>query len=65
MYRVKFACLLTLHSKGDGTFLVRESRTHGGYALSFLHEGKVQHCRIRSKDGRYFLTDQVSRLPSV
>lgn len=37
-------------SLGDGTFLVRESETFvGDYSLSFWRQGKVNHCRIRSK----------------
>lgn len=47
---------------GDGTFLVRTSVTFvGEYCLSFLRNGQVNHCRIRSKPDRqqikYFLTD--------
>ncbi|XP_054273965.1 1-phosphatidylinositol 4,5-bisphosphate phosphodiesterase gamma-1-like [Macrosteles quadrilineatus] len=47
---------------GDGTFLVRESETFvGDYSLSFWRQGKVNHCRIRSKQDRgqtkYFLID--------
>ncbi|XP_068087156.1 1-phosphatidylinositol 4,5-bisphosphate phosphodiesterase gamma-1-like [Anabrus simplex] len=35
---------------GDGTFLVRESETFvGDYSLSFWRQGKVNHCRIKSK----------------
>ncbi|XP_026279095.1 1-phosphatidylinositol 4,5-bisphosphate phosphodiesterase gamma-1 isoform X3 [Frankliniella occidentalis] len=43
--------LLHQHSHlGDGTFLVRESETFvGDYSLSFWRQGKVNHCRIRSK----------------
>lgn len=43
--------LLQQHSHlGDGTFLVRESETFvGDYSLSFWRQGKVNHCRIRSK----------------
>lgn len=47
---------------GDGTFLVRESETFvGDYSLSFWRQGKVNHCRIRSKQDKgqlkYFLID--------
>ncbi|XP_075229352.1 small wing phospholipase C gamma 1 isoform X2 [Lycorma delicatula] len=47
---------------GDGTFLVRESETFvGDYSLSFWRKGKVNHCRIRSKQDKgqikYFLID--------
>eukprot|EP00047_Mylnosiga_fluctuans_P014182 m.36079 g.36079 ORF g.36079 m.36079 type:complete len:972 (-) comp5374_c0_seq1:1778-4693(-) len=52
--------VLANKEKGDGTFLVRESRSHPGYTLSFLYEGKVQHCRIRSANGRYFLTNEAT-----
>ncbi|XP_063235452.1 1-phosphatidylinositol 4,5-bisphosphate phosphodiesterase gamma-1 [Bacillus rossius redtenbacheri] len=47
---------------GDGTFLVRESETFvGDYTLSFWRQGKVNHCRIRSKQDKgqtkYYLID--------
>nr|CAD7429247.1 unnamed protein product [Timema monikensis] len=47
---------------GDGTFLVRESETFvGDYSLSFWRQGKVNHCRIRSKQDKgqtkYYLID--------
>lgn len=47
---------------GDGTFLVRTSVTFvGEYCLSFLRNGQVNHCRIRSKPDKqqikYYLTD--------
>ncbi|GMR36192.1 hypothetical protein PMAYCL1PPCAC_06387, partial [Pristionchus mayeri] len=36
--------------KGNGVFLVRDSTIFiGDYSLSFLHEGKVYHCRIKTK----------------
>ncbi|XP_069674413.1 1-phosphatidylinositol 4,5-bisphosphate phosphodiesterase gamma-1 isoform X2 [Periplaneta americana] len=46
--------LLKLFSAlGDGTFLVRESETFvGDYSLSFWRQGKVNHCRIRSKQDK-------------
>ncbi|XP_039287689.1 1-phosphatidylinositol 4,5-bisphosphate phosphodiesterase gamma-1-like [Nilaparvata lugens] len=48
---------------GDGTFLVRESETFvGDYSLSFWRQGKVNHCRIRSKQDKgqikFFLIDK-------
>ncbi|XP_067086423.1 1-phosphatidylinositol 4,5-bisphosphate phosphodiesterase gamma-1-like isoform X2 [Osmerus mordax] len=48
----------------DGTFLVRESETFvGDYTLSFWRSGRVQHCRIHSRQEsgstRYFLTDNL------
>ncbi|XP_076340209.1 small wing phospholipase C gamma 1 isoform X2 [Tachypleus tridentatus] len=50
---------------GDGTFLVRESDTFvGDYSLSFWRQGKVNHCRIRSRQERgqtkYYLIDTVA-----
>ncbi|XP_074604667.1 small wing phospholipase C gamma 1 isoform X2 [Brevipalpus obovatus] len=50
---------------GDGTYLVRESDTFvGDYSLSFLRDGKVKHCRIRSRQEngqtRYSLVDGIS-----
>lgn len=49
---------------GDGTFLVRESETFvGDYTLSFWRQGKVNHCRIKSKheqnQKKYYLMDKV------
>lgn len=50
---------------GDGVFLVRESETFvGDYTLSFWRQGKVNHCRIRTRQDRggitkYFLTDSL------
>lgn len=49
---------------GDGVFLVRESETFvGDYTLSFWRQGKVNHCRIRTKQDRgatkYYLTDTL------
>ncbi|KAF7269728.1 hypothetical protein GWI33_017246 [Rhynchophorus ferrugineus] len=47
---------------GDGTFLVRPSFTFvGEYCLSFLANGQVNHCRIKSKEvkqqTRYYLNE--------
>lgn len=49
---------------GDGTFLVRESETFvGDYSLSFWRQGRVNHCRIRSRQEQgqviYFLIDRL------
>ncbi|KAK9500321.1 hypothetical protein O3M35_001604 [Rhynocoris fuscipes] len=57
--------LKTYSYLGDGTFLVRESDTFvGDYSLSFWRQGKVNHCRIRSKQDRgqtkYMLIDSTS-----
>uniref|UniRef100_A0A8C6V3E2 1-phosphatidylinositol 4,5-bisphosphate phosphodiesterase gamma n=1 Tax=Neogobius melanostomus TaxID=47308 RepID=A0A8C6V3E2_9GOBI len=48
----------------DGTFLVRESETFvGDYTLSFWRLGRVQHCRIHSRQEsgctRFYLTDNL------
>ncbi|XP_076449870.1 1-phosphatidylinositol 4,5-bisphosphate phosphodiesterase gamma-1-like [Babylonia areolata] len=50
---------------GDGTFLVRESDTFvGDFSLSFIRQGKVNHCRIKSRQERgqvkYYLIDAVT-----
>ncbi|PVD20783.1 hypothetical protein C0Q70_18944 [Pomacea canaliculata] len=50
---------------GDGTFLVRESDTFvGDFSLSFWRQGKVNHCRIKSRQERgqtkYYLIDAVT-----
>ena len=53
--------LLRAFNPQEGTFLVRESDTFPGeYSLSFWHAGASQHCRMRCKNGKYFLTDQIS-----
>ncbi|XP_041375905.1 1-phosphatidylinositol 4,5-bisphosphate phosphodiesterase gamma-1-like isoform X2 [Gigantopelta aegis] len=58
--------LLTQYSYlGDGTFLVRESDTFvGDFSLSFWRQGKVNHCRIRSRQERgqvkYYLIDPIT-----
>ncbi|XP_071446484.1 1-phosphatidylinositol 4,5-bisphosphate phosphodiesterase gamma-1 isoform X1 [Hetaerina americana] len=54
--------LQTYSYLGDGTFLVRESETFiGDYSLSFWRQGKVNHCRIKSKQDRgqtkFFMID--------
>ncbi|CAL1592677.1 unnamed protein product [Knipowitschia caucasica] len=48
----------------DGTFLVRESETFvGDFTLSFWRLGRVQHCRIHSRQEsgstRFYLTDNL------
>ncbi|XP_032876257.1 1-phosphatidylinositol 4,5-bisphosphate phosphodiesterase gamma-1-like isoform X2 [Amblyraja radiata] len=48
----------------DGTFLVRESETFvGDYTLSFWRTGRVQHCRIHSRQEagttKFYLTDNL------
>uniref|UniRef100_A0A0N5C908 Phosphoinositide phospholipase C n=1 Tax=Strongyloides papillosus TaxID=174720 RepID=A0A0N5C908_STREA len=51
--------------KGNGVFLVRDSfLLIGEYSLSFLYNGIVRHCRIRSKlvDGEkkyFFIEDKI------
>lgn len=49
---------------GDGTFLVRDSDTFiGEFSLSFIRQGKVNHCRIKTRLERgqvkYYLIDAV------
>lgn len=64
--RAKAGKLLREYSAlGDGTFLVRESDTFvGDFSLSFWRQGKVNHCRIRSKAERgqtkFYLIESVS-----
>ncbi|XP_068175043.1 1-phosphatidylinositol 4,5-bisphosphate phosphodiesterase gamma-1-like isoform X2 [Antennarius striatus] len=48
----------------DATFLVRDSETFvGDYTLSFWRSGRVQHCRIHSRQEsgstRFYLTDNL------
>eukprot|EP00051_Salpingoeca_urceolata_P001921 m.45184 g.45184 ORF g.45184 m.45184 type:complete len:1344 (+) comp11763_c0_seq1:246-4277(+) len=59
--RVAAEQLLKQYRGEEGSFLVRESDTFPGeFSLSFWRNGAAQHCRIRCKNSRYFLTDQVS-----
>ncbi|XP_077982282.1 1-phosphatidylinositol 4,5-bisphosphate phosphodiesterase gamma-1-like [Glandiceps talaboti] len=56
--------LLCEYRQGDGTFLVRESDTFkGDFTLSFWAKGKVNHCRIKSKQEKgqtkYYLIDNL------
>ncbi|TNM86993.1 hypothetical protein fugu_007223 [Takifugu bimaculatus] len=48
----------------DGSFLVRDSETFvGDYTLSFWRSGRVQHCRIHSRQEagspKFYLTDNL------
>lgn len=50
--------------KGNGVFLVRDSTIFiGDFSLSFLHEGKVYHCRIKTKmvggEKKYYFLEGV------
>ncbi|GMT13606.1 hypothetical protein PFISCL1PPCAC_4903, partial [Pristionchus fissidentatus] len=50
--------------KGNGLFLVRDSTIFiGDFSLSFLHEGKVYHCRIKTKmkegEKKYYFLEGV------
>ncbi|KAK0395934.1 hypothetical protein QR680_001496 [Steinernema hermaphroditum] len=48
--KAKERLLQSCPEKEDGTFLVRESSTFiGDYSLSFIYNGSVHHCRIRSR----------------
>ncbi|TMS35823.1 hypothetical protein L596_003136 [Steinernema carpocapsae] len=48
--KAKERLLTSCPEKENGTFLVRESSTFiGDYSLSFIFDGSVHHCRIRSK----------------
>ncbi|XP_031560507.1 1-phosphatidylinositol 4,5-bisphosphate phosphodiesterase gamma-1-like isoform X2 [Actinia tenebrosa] len=63
--RKKAEQYLNQFNRGDGSFLVRESTTFvGDFSLSFWRRGKVQHCRIRSKQEngqtKYYLVEQVT-----
>lgn len=63
--REQAEALLTKYSTlGDGTFLVRKSENFpGDFTLSFLRQGRVNHCRIRKKHDReqakFYLIDTV------
>ena len=69
--RVAAQQLLNRYSSlGDGTFLVRESETFvGDYTLSFWRQGKVNHCRIKSKheqnQKKYYLIEKVLLIRST
>ncbi|EGD83199.1 phospholipase C gamma [Salpingoeca rosetta] len=59
--RVAAEDVLKKHLDDPGTFLVRPSDSFKEeYSLSFVHNGRVQHCRIRKRDGHFYLTDTCS-----
>ena len=63
--RVAAEEVLKKHLDQDGTFLVRSSDSFKEeYSLSFVHNGRVQHCRIRKSKGHFYLTDTCS-FPSL
>lgn len=56
--------LIRSYGTREGSFLVRDSRqVEGGYTLSFVNRGQIQHCVIKpeTKDGRvnYYIFKQV------
>eukprot|EP00043_Microstomoeca_roanoka_P005501 m.56102 g.56102 ORF g.56102 m.56102 type:complete len:1354 (+) comp12995_c0_seq1:65-4126(+) len=59
--RVAAEDVLKKHLNEPGTFLVRPSDSFKEeYSLSFVHNQRVQHCRIRKKDDHFYLTDSCS-----
>lgn len=43
--------------RSDGAFLVRESETGKGFAISFRSEGKIKHCRVKREARMYCMGD--------
>ncbi|XP_055949573.1 phosphatidylinositol 3-kinase regulatory subunit alpha-like isoform X4 [Argiope bruennichi] len=54
-----------LTGKPDGTFLIRNSRTQGQYALSIVADGKVGHCLIYKTDKGYGFAEPYNVHPSL
>lgn len=53
--------LLKDYRDQEGAFLVRYSETFPGeFSLTFVYDNQPQHVRIRKKDDKFFLTDQIS-----
>lgn len=59
--RAAAEALLKDYRDQEGAFLVRESMTFPGeFSLSFVYNNTPQHVRIRKKEDKFFLTDQIS-----
>nr|XP_042900263.1 phosphatidylinositol 3-kinase regulatory subunit gamma isoform X2 [Parasteatoda tepidariorum] len=54
-----------LAGKPDGTFLIRNSRTQGQYALSIVADGKVGHCLIYKTERGYGFAEPYNVHPSL
>ncbi|XP_035230496.1 phosphatidylinositol 3-kinase regulatory subunit alpha-like isoform X2 [Stegodyphus dumicola] len=54
-----------LTGKPDGTFLIRNSRTPGQYALSIVADGKVGHCLIYKTERGYGFAEPYNVHPSL
>ena len=54
-----------LSNKPDGTFLIRNSRNPGQFALSIVSEGKVCHCLIHKTERGYGFAEPFNIYPSL
>lgn len=54
-----------LAGKPDGTFLIRNSRQQGQYALSIVSEGKICHCLIHKTERGYGFSEPYNIYPSL
>ncbi|CAG2100762.1 unnamed protein product [Medioppia subpectinata] len=54
-----------LRDRRDGTFLIRNSRTSGQFALSIMNEGKVCHCLIYHKDTGFGFAEPFNIYPTL
>lgn len=54
-----------LKDKPDGTFLIRNSRQSGQYALSIVSEGKVCHCLINKTEQGFGFSEPFNIYPTL
>ncbi|CAG2158646.1 unnamed protein product [Oppiella nova] len=54
-----------LKSRPDGTFLIRNSRQEGQYALSIMNDGKVCHCLIHKTERGFGFAEPFNIYPSL
>ncbi|XP_054155204.1 phosphatidylinositol 3-kinase regulatory subunit alpha-like isoform X2 [Oppia nitens] len=54
-----------LKERRDGTFLIRNSRQEGQYALSIVNDNKVCHCLIHHKEQGFGFAEPFNIYPSL
>lgn len=63
--RVDAENMLKARLHQDGTFLIRNSRQSGQYALSIVCEGKIFHCLILKTDRGYGFSEPYDIFPTL
>lgn len=54
-----------LRNKKDGTFLIRQSRQTGQYALSIVSDGNIYHCLILQTERGYGFSEPYDIYPDL